>query len=68
MLRRLRIIGYRRHCGKVAATGCNVPTPPAAIIRRIVVCREPRARRTEDGIEILPASVFVQRLWAGELG
>jgi predicted AAA+ superfamily ATPase len=36
--------------------------------RRIVVCREPRARRTEDGIEILPASVFVQRLWAGELG
>ena len=36
--------------------------------RRIVVCREPRARRTEDGIEILPASVFVQRLWTGELG
>jgi predicted AAA+ superfamily ATPase len=32
---------------------------------RIVVCREPRARRTEDGIEILPASTFVRRLWGG---
>ncbi len=35
--------------------------------RRIVVCRESRARKTEDGIEILPASSFVRRLWAGDL-
>ncbi len=35
--------------------------------RRIVVCLEPRARRTEDGIDILPATMFAQRLWAGEL-
>jgi predicted AAA+ superfamily ATPase len=35
--------------------------------RRIVVCREPRARRTEDGIEILPVATFVRRLWAGAL-
>ena len=35
--------------------------------RRIVVCREPRARRTEDGIEVLPVATFVRRLWAGEL-
>ncbi|MAE96922.1 MAG: AAA family ATPase [Deltaproteobacteria bacterium] len=35
--------------------------------RRIVVCRESRARKTEDGIEILPASTFVRRLWAGDL-
>ena len=35
--------------------------------RRVVVCLEPRARRTEDGIDILPAEVFVHRLWAGEL-
>jgi hypothetical protein len=34
---------------------------------RIVVCREPRARRTDDGIEILPYASFVRRLWAGEL-
>ena len=35
--------------------------------RRIVVCREPRARKTDDGIEILPATTFVRRLWNGEL-
>ena len=34
--------------------------------RRIVVCREPRARRTEDGIEILPVASFVRKLWAGD--
>ena len=35
--------------------------------RRVVVCLEPRPRRTEDGIDILPAEVFVRRLWEGEL-
>ncbi len=35
--------------------------------RRVVVSLEPRARRTEDGIDILPAEVFADRLWAGEL-
>lgn len=35
--------------------------------RRIVVCREPRARRTEDGIEILPYDRFVKELWADTL-
>ncbi len=35
--------------------------------RRIVVCREPRTRRTEDGIEILPAATFVKKLWDGDL-
>lgn len=34
---------------------------------RIVVCLEPRARRTEDGIWILPATEFATRLWAGEV-
>ncbi len=34
---------------------------------RIVVCLEPRARRTEDGIWILPAKEFATRLWAGEV-
>ncbi len=36
--------------------------------RRVVVSQEPRPRRTEDGIDILPAAVFAKRLWAGELG
>jgi hypothetical protein len=39
----------------------------SGVDRRIVVCREPRARRTEDGIEILPVATFVRRLWDGDL-
>ena len=35
--------------------------------KRVVVCREPRARTTGDGIEILPAGVFIERPWGGEL-
>ena len=35
--------------------------------RRVVACLESRARRTEDGIDILPAEVFVRRLWDGAL-
>ena len=35
--------------------------------QRVVVCLEPRARRTEDGIDILPAAEFVRRLQQGDL-
>jgi len=35
--------------------------------RRVVVCREPKARVTDDGIEILPARTFARRLWDGDL-
>ncbi len=35
--------------------------------RRLVVCLEPKARLTEDGIEVAPAEQFVRRLWQGEL-
>ena len=35
--------------------------------RRIVVCLEPRAWQTKDGISVLPASTFAHRLWQGEL-
>ncbi|MBZ5495752.1 MAG: hypothetical protein LAP85_05070 [Acidobacteriia bacterium] len=35
--------------------------------RSIVVRRAPRARNTEDGIEILPWAEFLRRLWAGEI-
>ena len=35
--------------------------------RRILVSMEDRARRTEDGIDILPAKTFARRLWDGEL-
>ncbi|MCK4303820.1 MAG: ATP-binding protein [Candidatus Eisenbacteria sp.] len=35
--------------------------------RRIVVCLERKARKTTDGIEILPAATFARRLWQGEI-
>lgn len=35
--------------------------------RRVVVSLEARARRTEDGIDVLPASVFARELWSGAL-
>ena len=35
--------------------------------RRCVVCLEPQPRRTDDGIDILPARLFTERLWAGDL-
>jgi uncharacterized protein len=34
--------------------------------RCIMACRGQRARRTEDGIEILPIAAFLRRLWAGD--
>ena len=37
------------------------------VARRVVVCLEPRPRRTEDGIDILPAGEFARQLWQGEL-
>ena len=36
------------------------------IERRIVVCLEPRARRTDDSIDILPAATFARNLWRGD--
>lgn len=35
--------------------------------QRIVVCNELRPRTTADGIDILPAVTFVQRLWDGQI-
>ncbi|MBI2162267.1 MAG: ATP-binding protein [Candidatus Rokubacteria bacterium] len=37
------------------------------IKQRVVVCLEPKGRRTEDGILILPAGDFIERLGAGDL-
>jgi len=35
--------------------------------RAIVVCRSPEARRTQDGIEIVPWQDFCSELWSGGL-
>ncbi|MBT3368536.1 MAG: ATP-binding protein [Nitrospina sp.] len=37
------------------------------IKRRIIVCLEDKTRKTDDGIEIMPAAVFVKNLWQGGL-
>ncbi len=36
-------------------------------VSRIMVCLETRARRTDDGIDILPATDFAHRLWQDDL-
>lgn len=38
-----------------------------SIGRRVIVCLESRARRTSDGIEILPAAEFTRQLWQNRL-
>jgi predicted AAA+ superfamily ATPase len=38
-----------------------------SVKKRILVCLESKARKTEDGIDILPALEFINRLWAGEI-
>jgi len=38
-----------------------------SVRRRVVASLEPSPRSTEDGIEILPWRVFLDRLWSGEL-
>lgn len=35
--------------------------------KRVVVSLEARTRRTEDGIDVLPATVFAHELWRGAL-
>lgn len=35
--------------------------------RSLLVCRTLRARKTPDGIEILPWQEFLRQLWAGEI-
>jgi len=35
--------------------------------RCLLVCRAPRARKTEDGIEVMPWPSFLKQLWAGDL-
>ena len=72
------IVGDMRLAVEAKATGRIVPrhlkglrslvTDHPNVGGRVVVCLEDRPRRTEDGIDILPAGVFVTRLWDGDLG
>ena len=72
------IVGDMRLAVEAKATGRIVPrhlkglrslvTDHPNVGGRVIVCLEDRPRRTEDGIDILPAGVFVTRLWDGDLG
>jgi uncharacterized protein len=35
--------------------------------KRLVVCREPRERTTDEGVTVLPVQTFFERLWEGSL-
>lgn len=37
------------------------------VSRRIVVCLDTKAWRTDDGIEVMSATDFVRHLWSGDL-
>ncbi len=45
----------------------HLATEHPRLERGIIVCLEPRARRTKDNIEILPARSFAAKLWRGEI-
>ncbi len=52
-----------RHLKGCAAWRRIIP----ACRRRVAACLEPRSRRTEDGIDILPSARFARWLWEGRL-
>ena len=45
----------------------NLAADHPTVGQRMLVCLEPRPRRTEDGIDIVPAQDFVRRLWEGRI-
>lgn len=53
----------RNHLSALRSLAVDFPD----VGNRIVVCREPKPRKTDDGIDILPVDSFVQRLWSGEI-
>ena len=58
--------GARVHDGGVR--GLRALAEEHRVRRRVVVCLEPQPRRLDDGIEVLPWRLFLERLWAGDLG
>lgn len=55
----------RIHDGDLA--GLRALADEQRVKRRLLVSLERAPRRLDDGIEILPWKVFVERLWAGEI-
>jgi predicted AAA+ superfamily ATPase len=57
--------GSRVHDGDLR--GLRALAEERTVGHRLLVSREREPRRTDDGIEIVPWAVFLDRLWAGEL-
>src|SRR5262245_13923934 len=58
--------GKRVHEGDLR--GLIALSEDSRVRKRVVVSLESASRRIEGGIEVLPWQVFVERLWAGDLG
>lgn len=56
-----------KHVSKSDFAGLRAFAEDFPDCRKIVVCREDAARRTDDDIEVLPYRIFLQRLWDGEI-
>jgi hypothetical protein len=44
----------------------SLKTDHPNIKRRLVICSEDKLRMTDDGIEIIPAAIFIEMLWQGK--
>ena len=58
--------GIRVHDGDLR--GLRALAEEGRVRRRVVVCLETQPRRSADGIDVLPWRMFLERLWAGDLG
>ena len=47
--------------------GLRALAEEVALDRRLVVCREPRRRRDDEGVEIVPVEAFLRDLWDGKV-
>ena len=56
------------HVGDGHLSGLRALKADQPSVKKLVcVCTEARARRTQDGIDILPVTEFLARLWQGDL-
>lgn len=49
------------------ARGLRALAEDVPLKKKLIVCTERSSRRLDDGIEIVPVSVFLDRLWSDEL-
>ena len=57
--------GTRVHEGTLG--GLRFLREDGPVKKSLIVCQEPEPRRLDNGIEILPWKIFLDRLWSGDL-